>query len=117
MIAKTFEDLIAWQKAKQLGITIYLKVPQQKDYNFYDQIKRAGLSISNNIAEGFGRKSQKDFKRFLQIALGSTNEVKSMVLVVKVIGIIDQNLAKELEEMATEVTKILIGLSSKIKTD
>jgi hypothetical protein len=40
-----------------------------------------------------------------------------MVLVVKVIGIIDQNLAKELEEMATEVTKILIGLSSKIKTD
>ena len=65
MIAKTFEDLIAWQKAKKLGVTIYLKVPKQKDYNFYDQIKRAGLSISNNIAEGFGRKSQKDFKRFL----------------------------------------------------
>ena len=117
MIAKTFEDLIAWQKAKQLGITIYLKVPKEKDYNFYDQIKRAGLSISNNIAEGFGRKSQKDFKRFLQIALGSTNEVKSMVLLGKEIGIIEPNLAKELEQMATEVTKILIGLSSKIKTD
>ena len=117
IIAKTFEDLIAWQKAKQLGIAIYLKAPKEKDYNFYDQIKRAGLSISNNIAEGFGRKSQKDFKRFLQIALGSTNEVKSMVLLGKEIGVIEPNLAKELEQMATEVTKILIGLSSKIKTD
>ncbi len=116
MKANKFEDLIAWQKAKNLGINVYLKVPQKKDLAYFDQIKRASLSISNNIAEGFGRNSQKEFKRYLQIALGSTNEVKSMVLVGKEIGILSENLAKELEEQSSEVIRILIGLSNKIKT-
>jgi len=115
MVAKKFEDLIAWQKAKNLGVLIYTKVPQKPDYSFYDQIKRAGISISNNIAEGFGRNSQKEFKRFIQIAIGSSNEVKSMILLGKEVGILPSDLAKQLDDDTTEVIRILIGLSNRIK--
>lgn len=115
MKANKFEDLIAWQKAKNLGVNVYLNVPKKKDLAYFDQIKRASLSISNNIAEGFGRNSQKEFKRNLQIAIGSTNEVKSMVLIGKEIGILSENLAIELEEQSSEVIRILIGLSNKLK--
>jgi len=113
--AKTFDELIAWQKAKSLGILIYAKVPQKPDFDYFNQIKRAGLSISNNIAEGFGRNSHKEFKRFLMIALGSSNEVKSMILIGKDVGILEKKLAAELEDKTNEVIKIIIGLSNKLK--
>ena len=63
-----FEDILAWQKAKTLTKEIYLKFSDSKDYSFKDQIQRASSSIMNNIAEGFERKSNNEFKYFLFIA-------------------------------------------------
>jgi len=66
-----FEDIIAWQKAKELTIQIYSLFEASKDFRFKDQIQWASVSIMNNIAEGFERKSNKEFKQFLYIAKAS----------------------------------------------
>ena len=73
-----FEDLEIWQLARELLNLIYDDFRSCKDYNFKDQIISAGLSIKNNIAEGFSRESDKEFKHFLNISKGSCGEVKSM---------------------------------------
>ncbi len=68
MKAERFEDLFIWQKAKELTLLIYGIFENSKVYNFKRQIERAAVSIMNNIAEGFERRSNKDFKQFLFFA-------------------------------------------------
>lgn len=75
---RNFEDLEIWQLARKLLINIYNDFKACKDYNIKNQVLSAGLSIKKNIAEGFGRESDKEFKQFLTIAKGSCSEVKSM---------------------------------------
>lgn len=74
-----FEDIIAWQKAKDLTIDIYKTLKYCRDYSFRDQLQRASISIMNNIAEGFERRTNKEFINFLFIAKGSSAEVRSML--------------------------------------
>jgi four helix bundle protein len=80
----SFEDLDIWKKAIDLGVLVYdLSGENSKiarDFSFKDQIKRAALSISNNIAEGFEYSNNNDFWRFLRIAKGSCGEVRSCLL-------------------------------------
>ena len=64
MRIERFEDVIAWQKAKGLAVLIYMLFESSKDFGFKDQIQRAAVSIMNNIAEGFERKSNKEFAYF-----------------------------------------------------
>jgi len=78
-----FEDIIAWQKAKELTIQVYQLFENSKDFGFKDQIQRASVSVMNNIAEGFERKSNNEFKQFLFIAKGSCGEVRSMLYLAK----------------------------------
>jgi len=79
MKIEKFEDILAWQKAKILTLKIYSLLKGLKDLAFRDQICRASVSIMNNIAEGFERKSDKEFIHFLFIAKGSCGEVRSML--------------------------------------
>jgi four helix bundle protein len=79
MKIEKFEDIISWQKAKELTNEIYKIFEISKDFGFKSQIQRASISIMNNIAEGFERKSNKEFKQFLFIAKGSAGEVRSML--------------------------------------
>jgi len=76
--AECFEDLRIWKEARQLVKLIYKDFREINDYGFCGQIQRAGVSIMNNIAEGFERRSDADFARFLDIAKGSSGEVRSM---------------------------------------
>ena len=76
---KKFEDIVVWQKAQDFSVTIYMQLKNTKDDAFCDLIKRASISISNNIAEGFDRNTNPDFKRFLYFALASNSEVRSML--------------------------------------
>ncbi|MDO9340376.1 MAG: four helix bundle protein [Bacteroidales bacterium] len=78
---KRFEDLEIWQLARELLKLIYDDFRDCKDFTFRNQINAAGLSIMNNIAEGFSRNSDKEFKQFLNISKGSDGEVKSMYYV------------------------------------
>ena len=78
-MVKRFEDLIAWQKAQDLSVEVYIQFRSLKNYSFRDQICRPAVSVSNNIAEGFDRSSNQDFVRFLYMAAGSASEVRSML--------------------------------------
>ncbi len=111
-----FEDIIAWQKAQDLAVDIYAIFRDSKDYGFKDQICRASVSISNNIAEGFDRSSKADFSRFLYIAISSCSEVKSMLYLAKRLAYIDKEIMQQNIEKSEEVSKIIRGLIKSINT-
>lgn len=76
-----FEDILAWQESRILTKEIYILFKNNRDYAFRDQIQRAAVSIMNNIAEGYERKGNKEFAKFLYIAKGSCAEVRSMLYI------------------------------------
>lgn len=114
MTISSFEDIVAWQKAKLLTIAIYKTTKNSKDYGFASQIQRASVSIMNNIAEGFERRSNKEFKQFLYIAKGSCGETRSMLRLGAEIGLFSEAKAGELIELSSEISKMLSGLIKKL---
>jgi four helix bundle protein len=105
-----FEDILAWQKAGQLTILVYKLFRDCKDYNFINQIQRAVISIMNNIAEGFERNTNKEFRNFLFIAKGSCAEVRSMLYIALRLNYINKNEFKNLYNQTIEISKLLSGL-------
>ncbi len=110
MRIEQFEDILAWQKAKDLTIMIYQSFENINDYSLKNQIQRASVSIMNNIAEGFERQSNKEFKQFLFIAKGSCAEVRSMLILILDLKLIDHLKAEEMKNMTIEISKMLSGL-------
>jgi|SRR6185312_2002211 len=110
MKIKRFEDIIAWQKAQDLTVELYAIFASNKDYGFKDQIQRASISISNNIAEGFDRSTDADFKRFLFISLGSCSEVRSMLYLAARLRYMTEKERDLFIEKVSEISKILWGL-------
>ena len=80
MKINTFEEIFAWQKAKDLTIQIYSIFNDSKDFGFRDQIQRASVSVMNNIAEGYETGTNRHFKNYLFIAKASCAEVRSMLI-------------------------------------
>ncbi len=105
-----FEDIIAWQKAKEMTILIYNIFNNSKDFGFRDQIQRASVSVMNNIAEGFERKTNNEFKYFLFIAKGSCGEVRSMLLLTLELNKISKKDFKKCYQISEEISKMLSGL-------
>ena len=116
MKIQKFEDIIAWQKAQDLAVVIYKAFEKSKDFGFRDQIQRASVSISNNIAEGFDRQSDKEFNRFLYIAQASCSEVKSMLYLSNRLNYLDNETTKQFIENTNEIGKIIRGLIKSLKT-
>jgi four helix bundle protein len=102
-----FEEIIIWQKSKQLAIHIYSTFGSCRDFGFRDQIQRAAVSVMNNIAEGYERYSKADFARFLLIAKGSVGEVRSMLILGREIGYISEQKYSELSDLCVEISKML----------
>jgi four helix bundle protein len=105
-----FEDLLVWQKGFNFVTEVYILFRFSKDYSFKDQIQRASVSVTNNIAEGFERLSNKDFKKFLYISKGSCGEVRSMLYLAKALGYINVIQLGSLYNQTVEVSKMLSGL-------
>jgi len=112
MIEK-FEDLIAWQKARELTSAIY-KVTSigsfSRDFGLRDQICRASVSVMSNIAEGFERGSKSEFHQFLVIAKASCAEVRSQLYVALDAEYLDQATFQQIYTMSQEVARIIGGL-------
>jgi four helix bundle protein len=115
MAIQKFEDIIAWQKAQEFAVDIYQIFKDTRDYGFKDQIGRAVVSISNNIAEGFDRSSNADFSRFLYIAIGSCSEVKSMLYLAGKLKFISAKQQEELLVKGNDISKIIRGLIKSMK--
>ncbi len=75
---KNFEELEIWKMSREIVNLAYSDFKNCRDFGFKDQITRAGISIMNNISEGFCRNSDKEFRQFLNISKGSSGEIKSM---------------------------------------
>ena len=115
MAVKKFEDLLIWQKSQELAVKIYRAFNDNKDFSFRDQIRRATISISNNIAEGFDRNSNADFSRFLYFSTASNSEVRSMLYLSIRLNYLDKVEAESLIENTNELSKMLHGLIKSIK--
>ena len=110
MIIKKFEDIISWQKSKELTVLVYRIFKNNRDFSFVDQIKRASVSIGNNIAEGFERMSDKEFIRFLYIAKGSAGEVRSMTSIALELEYISKDEFGKISELSKEISRLISGL-------
>lgn len=104
-----FEEIIAWQKGQRLAVQIYSTFNSCRDYGFRDQIQRAVVSITNNIAEGYERQSNKEFKNFLFIAKGSSGEVRSMLLIALELKYISKRDFDNLYALTEEISRLLSG--------
>jgi len=107
-----FEDVEAWQKARDLTRQIYAVSNDgafSRDFGLRDQIRRAAVSIMSNIAEGFERGGDVEFRRFLAIAKGSAGEVKAQLYVALDAGLIDQTQFGSLHKKATEIGNLIGG--------
>jgi four helix bundle protein len=114
MKAERFEDLLVWQKSKDMTLTLYSALKDLKDFSFRDQICRASVSVMNNISEGFERGTDRDFQHFLYIAKGSSGEVRSMLYIALDLKYIDENRCKELILKSNEISRMLAGLIKSI---
>ncbi|MFW5885298.1 MAG: four helix bundle protein [Patescibacteria group bacterium] len=110
-----FEDIEVWKKARIFTNEIYVVFKNNKDFSFRDQIQKATISIGNNIAEGFERKGNKEFKKFLFIAKGSSGEVRSMLYSALDLNYINQDEFKDLYNDSLEISKMLSGLINSLR--
>lgn len=108
-----FEDLQAWQKAREFAAAIYEVTQQEgfaKDFGLKDQIRRASVSVMSYIAEGYERRGQVEFSRFLTIAKASAAESRSLLYVALDVGYIDPIKFDRLHSQSIELTRITAGL-------
>ncbi|MEO6695076.1 MAG: four helix bundle protein [Ignavibacteria bacterium] len=108
-----FEDLICWQRARNVVKEIYSITSEglfNRDFPLKDQIRRAAISIMLNIAEGFGRRTHKEFQQFLFFAHGSIAEVQSALYISLDVNYIAKEVFDNLYNKCTEISKIISGL-------
>lgn len=110
MSIEKFEDIIAWKKAGELSLLIYKQFNECRDFGFKSQIERASVSIMNNIAEGFERRTNKEFKNFLYIAKGSCGEVRSMLYLALRLNYVDKEKFNCDYVLSVEISRLLAGL-------
>ncbi|MBS9767301.1 MAG: four helix bundle protein [Flavobacteriaceae bacterium] len=107
-----FKELEIWKLSTEYCIKIYKEVasfPQTEIYGITSQIKRATVSIPSNIAEGAGRKTKKDFARFINIAIGSAFEVETQLIISKDLGFLPQDKFETLIEELSIIEKKLVN--------
>lgn len=110
---ESYRDLIVWQKAMDLGVLIYEKTskfPIEERFGLTLQIRKSAVSISSNIAEGYGRRSNGDYARFLNIAAGSKNECLTQSEFAFRIGYFEKSDLNEIMDLGTEIGKMLNSL-------
>jgi len=110
-----YRNLIAYQKAKEVVKRTYMllkKFPSEERYAMCDQLRRSSVSITSNIAEGVNRFSVKDKVYFIRIAFGSLMEVSSQMEIAEELGYITTEDRLGMDDMVTEVAKLLSGLRS-----
>ena len=115
----SYKELIVWQKALELAVKVYevtKKYPKEEMFGITSHMRRASVSISSNIAEGSLRGSKKEYTQFLCIALGSSAELESQLLLSEKVGLINHSDYITISSQITEVMKILNVIIRKLST-
>ncbi len=115
---ESWRDLIVWQKAHEAALEIYRVAkcfPAAERFRITDQILRSAVSVPTNIAEAKGRGSAAEFRQFLVIARGSTEETRYLLLLARDLGFIPPALHADLEARYTEISKMLNALLRRLR--
>lgn len=115
----SFTDLNVWKKGHEMVIKIYdltKAFPQEEIFGLTNQLRRASVSVTSNIAEGFSRTSYKEKAQFYATALGSLTEIQNQILIAKDVGYMPKNSFEELAETTVTTSKLLNGLLKKTRT-
>lgn len=114
---RNFHELTVWQKSHQLTIKMYQTTrnfPKEEIYGLISQMRRSSSSIPTNIAEGCGRNSTPEMKRFLTISSGSTSELEYQLLLARDLNYISETNYKELSDLAIEIRKMIYSFIKSI---
>lgn len=120
MVSKGYRDLVVWQNAMDLVDQIYQitrSFPKDENFGLTSQIRRSAISIPSNIAEGHGRSSPKEFRRFLRMALGSLAELDTQLEIALRQAYITPDQSESLSTAITQLRKMLHGLIRSLNTD
>jgi len=113
-----FKELVIWQKSRSFCSDIYSVTstfPNDEKFGITNQLRRASVSIPSNIAEGSSRNSNKDFSRFLEIAIGSAYEIETQLLIASDLGFIKENQLEPLIIQLNEILKMVSKFKSTLK--
>jgi four helix bundle protein len=116
--SRNYRELIAWQKAMKLAKAAYLlsnELPRKEAYGLVSQLQRAAVSVPSNIAEGYGRLTDLQFRHFLGNARGSLCELQTQVELACDLGYIGKETLKELMEKSSEVARLINGLITSLR--
>ena len=116
---KTFRDLLIWQKSMTLVTKNYQltqKFPKEEIFGLTSQIRRCTVSIPSNIAEGYGRQSNKEFGRFLNIAVSSLFEYQTQIEIAKNVNYINEKEFNQLYENSRELEAMIISFTKKVNS-
>ena len=114
---RDFRKLLVWEKSHELTLEVYhvLKTfPKEELFGLVSQMKRSASSIPTNLVEGAGRRTDKDFARFLSISYGSTNELEYQIILSVDLGFLERQKGEELIGKIQEIIKMLYGLMNKL---
>lgn len=115
---RNFKELKIWQKGFGIAINSYklaLALPKEEKYGLSSQITRAAVSIPSNIAEGSSKSSDKEYKRFIEISLGSGFELETQLLIAKAVNTNAEGLANTILKDVDEEQKMLISFMNKLQ--
>ena len=116
---KTYRDILVWQKSMAMVTKCYVitrQFPKEELFALSSQIKRCAVSIPSNIAEGYGRGTNKDYYRFLNISLGSLFELQTQIEIGYNLGFINQEDFNAIYQDSREIERMLSSFMAKIKT-
>ena len=105
-----FEDLEVWKESMRLAVNLYRLLKECRDFSLRDQMQRAAVSIPSNIAEGYERKSNKEFIHYLYISKGSCSELRTQLYLAIKTGIVDGNCGEECLETTRRISAMLFNL-------
>ncbi len=113
----TFDRLAAWRRCHELTLAVYAASqnwPKAELYGLVSQVRRAAVSAEANIAEGAAKRGQREFRRFLDIALGSLAEVACLLRIAQDLGYLEERLGTQLDEIREQAARTTWGLYSAI---
>ncbi len=116
-MVESYRDLKVWQRAIQMTLAIYRLTtgfPKEEVFGLTSQIRRAGVSVASNIAEGYGRGSKGEYRQFLAMARGSNLEVQTQLYLATELGFGNPAQLKTADDLSNEVSKMLNSLLAKL---
>ena len=112
--AKSFRELVVWQRAIELTTAIYRltrQFPREEMYGLTSQLRRAGISVASNIAEGYGRATRGEYRNFVGMARASALEIQTQLIIAGHLGFGDPGEIAKAEQLADQTSKMLWSLS------